>query len=226
VAGAVDKAPWPIILLAAKFGAMEDRTTITEGQDRLTLEYDEGYFRALIWSCEHGREWRCRVVITQADFQRDSDRERWVSALHSFDPVSGRAIIKVGEMEAPLPNGFELCIYSWREWDLLANRELQTLRVCEDPCEEYGVPLKVHKAIAKADQDSVVIDCNFEDWDGCLYNCLDGRRRIELRNLHASYEHFLKQLAEPFCMEFVGDFTNNRGEFKQQTLPQAGLQGG
>ena len=100
---------------------MEDRITITEGHDRLTLQYDEGHFRALVWSSEYGREWRCRAVITQPDFQRGADSERWVSELHSFDPGTGRAIIKVGEMEVPREGagagGFRRCIYSWREWD-------------------------------------------------------------------------------------------------------------
>jgi len=31
---------------------MEEKITISDGHDRLTLQYDEGYFRALIWSSE------------------------------------------------------------------------------------------------------------------------------------------------------------------------------
>src|SRR5215510_11378225 len=127
---------------------MEDRITSSDGNHRLTLQYDDGYFRALIWSSGHDTDWRCRAVITQTDFQGNNDRERWVQELHSFDPATGRAIIRVGEMEVPAdkpgPDGFRRCIYSWREWDLLANREVRVLRVCESPFEEYENSEKAH----------------------------------------------------------------------------------
>jgi hypothetical protein len=136
------------------------------------------------------------VVITQTDFQRGTDRERWVHDLHSFDPTTGHAIIKVGEMEVPSnkagPGGLRRCVYSWREWDLRANSELRILRLCQEPFEEYEGPRKVHKSIIESDDDSVVIDCRVEDWDGCLYNNIGNRRRIELRNLHSSYENYMK----------------------------------
>jgi hypothetical protein len=192
---------------------MQNRTSITDGHDRLTLQYDEGHFRALIWSSEHGREWRCRAVITQADFQRGATQRRWVADLHGFDRTTGRAIIKVGEMDKPC-RGFNWCTYSWREWDLLANSELRVLRVCEDPFEEWEGPKERHKAIVKTDEESVIIDCNIEDWDGALYTSAGNGCRVELRNLHASYEQFMKELAEHYSMEFVGLFAENRGEFR------------
>ena len=196
---------------------MQNRSAVTDGQDRLTLQYENGHFRALIWSSEHGREWRCRVVITQADFQRGATQQRWVADLHGFDRTTGRAIIKVGELSA-LPDrarpGFHRCIYSWREWDLVANSELRVLRVCEDPFEAYEGPRERHKAIVKTDAASVIIDCNAEDWDGALYAGLGNGRRVELRNLHSSYEKFMKQLADHYSMEFVGLFAENRGEFR------------
>lgn len=91
------------------------------------------------------------------------------------------------------------------------------LRVCDDPFEEYGTPLTRHKSVIEASDDSVVIDCQVEDWDGCLYNNLYNRRRVELRNLHSSYEKFMTELAEFYCMQFTGDFTENRGEFRPRT---------
>lgn len=200
---------------------MENRTTVTEGQDRLTLQYDEGNFQALVWSFEHEGEWSCRAVITQADFERGSERERWVCELHSFDPAIGHAIIKVGEMEVPQdkagPNGFRRCIHSWRKWDLLANRELELLRTCKDPFEEYENQPSRHKSVIETDNDFVAIDCRVEDWDSCLYNNLYAKRHIELRNLHFSYGSYMSRLAEMYCMEFVGHFTENRGEFKPRS---------
>src|ERR1700759_1030521 len=108
---------------------------ILEGRERLSLQRIRGNFSALVWSSEDGDEWRCRVVITRRDFECGRDRERGISELHSFDPSLGRAIIQVGEREVPReqadPRGFRRCVYSWRRWDLLANRELEVLRVCE-----------------------------------------------------------------------------------------------
>jgi len=107
---------------------MENTIISSDGHDRLSLQFEKGRFRALIWSSEQGREWSCRAVITQTDFQRGRERERWVNELHSFEPANGTAIIKVGEMDVPPhkagPAGFRRCTYSWRQWDLLANREL------------------------------------------------------------------------------------------------------
>ncbi len=193
---------------------MNSTITSSDGHDRLSLQNEGGYFRALVWTSEQGREWTCRAVITQTDFQRGHERHRWVNELDSFDPGEGTAIIKVGEMDVPLPAGFGRCTYSWREWDLLANRELRVFRVCEDPFEEFGAAPKRHKAVITADDGCVVIDCKVEDWDGCLYSSLYTRRRIELRNLHSSYESYMSQLADLYCMDFIGDFTHNRGEFK------------
>jgi hypothetical protein len=112
------------------------------------------------------------------------------------------------------PGGFRRCIYSWREWDLLASCEVRVLRVCEEPFEEYETPGKLHKAIVSTASESVVIDCKVEDWDGCLYNSLYSRRPIELTNLHPSYEQYMKQLAELHHMEFAGEFANYRGKFR------------
>jgi hypothetical protein len=96
----------------------------------------------------------------------------------------------------------------------LANSELRVLRVCEDPFEEFGTPRKRHKALIKTGDDCVVIDCKVEDWDGCLYISLGNGRRTELRNLHSSYAEYMKQLAELYRMEFIGESAENRGVFK------------
>lgn len=188
--------------------------TITQGENRLSIQNEGGYFRGLVWSSEQGGAWHCRAVITQSEFQRGSDKQRWVSSLYSFDLATGHTIIKVGENEVPFAEGVPgkvvRCIYSWREWDLLTNREIRLLRICEDPSEPYDPTRPV-----KCEDDClVVIDCKHEDWDGKLCTSLYNRRMIELRNLHSSYEKYLEQLAELNDMEFVPHFSENRGEFK------------
>lgn len=196
--------------------------TITNGQDRLTLQNEGGYFRALVWSSEQGREWVCRAIITQSDFQHGCDKRRWVNALHSFEPATGHAIIKVGEDDVRFGEGVHnevvRCIYSWREWDLLNNREVRLLRVCYDPHEHYDPALPI-----KNETDSlVIIDCKDEHWDSLLCDHLYNRRTIELRNLHSSYEEYMKQLAAMHSMEFVAHLGENRGEFKPSQSMKAG----
>jgi hypothetical protein len=193
--------------------------TSAEGVHRLSLQCAEGHFQALVWTFEANGLWECRVVITRTEFERGAEKERWVSELHSFDPASGTAIVKVGEMEvAPEkagPRGFRRCLHSWREWSLLNNKEVRLLRRCEDPNESYD---PTGPANNPPDLSPVTIDCREANWDGRLYVALYNRRRIELITLHSSYEGFLVQLADAHHMKFIPEFENNRGTFEPLPL--------
>jgi hypothetical protein len=69
----------------------------------------------------------------------------------------------------------------------------------------------------KAGDDSVVvIDCKDEGWDSVLYESLHHRRPVDLKNLHSSYEDYMKQMAQHYSMVFVGHFAENRGEFRRR----------
>src|SRR5262245_4884195 len=116
---------------------MDEEITDASGRHRLMLQYANGDFYSLAWHSKAGHVWAGRVVITRQDFQRGCDRRRWVAGIHSIDAASGRAIIKVAEGNVELADGDVVYIYSWREWDLLANREVRRLRVCDDPFEKY-----------------------------------------------------------------------------------------
>jgi hypothetical protein len=99
---------------------------------------NQGYdFDSLIWRTQDGGVWKHRLIITQDDFERGSERQRWVSEIHSFDPGSGNAIIKVAEGDVPKAATTVHYIYSWREWNLLTNGEVRMIRVCADPGEKY-----------------------------------------------------------------------------------------
>ena len=76
-------------------------------------------------------------MITRQDFQRGSDRRRWIAGIHSFDPVSGHAIIKVAEGNVAFGESDVTYMYSWRERDLLRNQEVRRLRACDAPFEKY-----------------------------------------------------------------------------------------
>jgi hypothetical protein len=94
-------------------------------------------FDSLVWESKDGDTWRERAVITQQQFEAGTDRRRWVSELHSFDPSTGNAIIKVGEGDAPKDSIRVRSVYSWREWSLRTKGEVRFIRICKDPFEKY-----------------------------------------------------------------------------------------
>jgi hypothetical protein len=119
-----------------------DEIVSAGGADRLVLRYvldpDDGEgldFHSVAWEVRQGDLWFEHVVITAADFQRGNNRGRWVSALHHWNPVSGVAILQVGEEPAPRSTQVHRSMYSWREWDLRNNREIAVLRDCRSPFE-------------------------------------------------------------------------------------------
>jgi hypothetical protein len=63
----------------------------------------------------------------------------------------------------------------------------------------------------------VTIDCKDEGWDNVLYDSLWKAEPIELRNLHSSYEPFMKQLAEMSSREFILHGAEYRGEFTRRS---------
>jgi hypothetical protein len=92
-------------------------------------------FHALVWSEKSGSNWNERLRIDRAQFQGTAPNKRWVSKLHGLE--SGKAIIMVAEGDAPPGSKKINYIYSWREWDLGANKELRTIRICADTFEKF-----------------------------------------------------------------------------------------
>jgi hypothetical protein len=100
-----------------------------------------GYnFYSLVWKSKEGTNWADQYFISHVAFQGISTRRRWVNDIEWLDVTNGTAIIKVGEESPPLTKGASTTInvvYSWREWSILTNGEVRTLRVCKDPFEKY-----------------------------------------------------------------------------------------
>jgi len=115
--------------------------TDASGQHRLMMRYVPSRgghdFDALIWRTRESVGWKQRLIITRDDFESGSDHLRWVSEIHSFDPATGFAIIKVAEGDAPKMADTVNYVYSWREWSLLTNHEVRVIRICTDPFEKY-----------------------------------------------------------------------------------------
>lgn len=94
---------------------------------------------SLVWQRLNDGVWTDYISITQDAFQRGSLHRRWISAIHSFNPKSGTAVLKIVEGNAPEDSATVSYIYSWREWDLNANTEIKTIRVCKDPFEPFEI---------------------------------------------------------------------------------------
>jgi hypothetical protein len=102
------------------------------------VPFGQGFnFHSIIWRTRDGNSWGEKLVITQEEFEQSTDRRRWISSLHSFDPTRGTAIIKVAEGDAPRDSERVHFNYSWREWDLAHNRELRYIRPCGNPHELF-----------------------------------------------------------------------------------------
>ena len=97
-----------------------------------------GYFHSLVWLAQEKHRWIRRAVITKKRFQGNHPTERWVSEIHSFDSESGTAIIQVAEDDQPKGASTIIhCNYSWLNWDLIGNAEIDVLQRCRFPGEGY-----------------------------------------------------------------------------------------
>ena len=84
-----------------------------------------------------GATWQEHVVISAEVFQAGGVHRRWISELHDLDATKGLAIIKVAEGDAPEGSPAIRYVYTWREWDLITNREVRLIRTCSDPLEIF-----------------------------------------------------------------------------------------
>jgi len=105
-------------------------------------------FHSLVWETNDGTKWLQKKVISKVDF---AEEESWVRDLHSFDSSTGRAILKAAEMSKPDETNSRKCIYSWREWDIINNKQVRMIRVCKDPFEPYEKRTEVPKGFFKDD---------------------------------------------------------------------------
>jgi hypothetical protein len=123
-----------------------DEVAGPDGADRLVLRFvavptdgethvEAFDFHSVAWEVRDGDAWAARLVITADEFQRGAGDRRSVSALHSLDPARGLAVLQVGQEQPPDARGRVSVQYSWREWDLVNNREVRVIRVCQTPFE-------------------------------------------------------------------------------------------
>jgi hypothetical protein len=130
------------LLDAAEYAADAESIEDPTGEHRLSLRvgpmnHRGGIdFHSLAWLLKDGLEWVERRIITRENFQRGSERRRWIADLHSFDPKTAHAVIRVAEI-VPEDGGSAQCVYAWKQWDIRNNREVRLLRICQNPFEPF-----------------------------------------------------------------------------------------
>jgi hypothetical protein len=105
------------------------------------------HFHSITWECMEDA-WNVRASIMEPEFRMGSGHRMWICELHSFSPITGLAIIRVGE-EHPIPIAPQKntdvvyasrVVYTWRQWDLIDNVQMNVIRTCDpnnDPLEDY-----------------------------------------------------------------------------------------
>ena len=130
------------------FGEVTDAT----GEHRLLLKFIEDAvsktrgdekafnFHSLVWEIRDGSTWTPKITITQADFQIGAEHRRWIGKIHSLTPDIGHAAILVGELGPADDAGVVHATYSWREWDLIGNKQVRMIKVYDSPFDEMDTP--------------------------------------------------------------------------------------
>lgn len=98
---------------------------------------DNGFdFHSLQWDRFSTGSWVPELTLTRGQFQGSSSFRRWVSDVHSIEPSTGVAVIKVAEGNRPYSAMRSTTfLYSWRAWNMRSNVEVQKLKNCDDPFE-------------------------------------------------------------------------------------------
>jgi hypothetical protein len=97
-------------------------------------------FHSMIWESKVDSKWKRKLIIRKSDFQGDAKQVRWISEIHRLDPHSGCATIKVAEEGPPDSAGTVRVKYSWRDWDLVGNKQIRVIQECQSPQERFPLP--------------------------------------------------------------------------------------
>jgi hypothetical protein len=70
--------------------------------------------------------WKEKLIISRQDFEAGTDGSVLFTA---SIPKSGNAIIKIAEGDTSRTETSVHYVYSWREWDLIKNRDIPFIRL-------------------------------------------------------------------------------------------------
>jgi hypothetical protein len=100
-------------------------------------------FHSIRWEVKTGVGWETKIELGYPELEKVLGDQASVSRLHSFNSESGRAVIQFSTKGPTDSYGSEWCLYTWREWDLLKNREHRFIEISEDifgpPKDEFAI---------------------------------------------------------------------------------------
>ncbi|WOO39273.1 hypothetical protein [Rubellicoccus peritrichatus] len=121
----------------------EHKSLVSEtGKARLRLIFREMEpygedFHKLIWEELFEGEWNEKIKLDKEDLSEILGDDAWVADVHSFREEEGIAVLRLGTHGPTDSEGTVWQLYTWREWDLIRNREHRFIMVCDYPFEEF-----------------------------------------------------------------------------------------
>ena len=114
-----------------------------DGENRLVLLYvsmgvpgwppdSAADFHSLRWEVKSADDWETKTELGYPELEKVLGEQALVSRLHSFDPHTGRAVVQFSTNGPKDSLGGEWCLYTWRDWDLLNNREHRFIEISEN----------------------------------------------------------------------------------------------
>lgn len=113
---------------------VERRVWVVDVKNNFIPGYD---FHSVQWHSSDGSRWTKELVLSSRDFRRNCPSRRFVSDIAEFEPATGTAILKFGEVDLISEKGVRWCNYSWRRWDLWQNSQIEVIRHCKFPKEKF-----------------------------------------------------------------------------------------
>ncbi len=99
---------------------------VGDGDDDVGFEFHE-----LIWEKLDDNNWIRFKTINSTHLRTKNSERKWLLEIHSFDPVKGTAIVRVGE-------GDNTPIYSWYLLDIKNRCLVKKLQECTIAFEPYS----------------------------------------------------------------------------------------
>ncbi len=110
-----------------------EELTLQEKMEVAKTDWDDvGFeFHELIWEKLDDNNWIRFKTINSTHLRTKNSERKWLLEIHSFDPVKGTAIVRVGE-------GDNTPIYSWYLLDIKNRCLVKKLQECTIAFEPYS----------------------------------------------------------------------------------------
>lgn len=126
-------------------------------------------FHSIVWETRENDQWREQVQIAKRDIQRNFEGEAWITTIHSFNPHQGRAVLMIAHEGVMNQDGQMNVEFTWREWDLNDNKEIQTIAKCEVGSDSHNGKVNSGTSVYRP-EDELCGNCGY-DFQGDGFIC-------------------------------------------------------